>query len=183
MSIKNDLQNLTDLEMLHICDTYTSAQDYLRSIGVSGKGQYGTILNSKRKELLLEWKLADNRLRDIVCPICSKKFKPKYKKQVTCSHSCSNTFFRSGENNPNYKYGNEERVEYRRVCFTHNKKECIICGESNIVAVHHYDEDHNNNSIDNLVPLCPTHHQYMHSRYKYLIEDRVKEWLNDREST
>lgn len=169
------LKALTDEEMVEICDTFTSAQDYLRSVGLSGKGQYGAIINTKRRELCLEWKLADNRIRDKVCPVCEKKFKPGTKTQVTCSYSCSNTHFRSGTNNPNYKYGGEQQ-EYRRICFAHHPKECIVCGEDKIVAVHHYDENHHNNDITNLVPLCPTHHQYMHSKYKALISDIVDEW-------
>lgn len=106
-----------------------------------------------------------------ICPVCFIKFKGT---SVTCSHSCSNTYFRSGKNNPNWK-----DESYRSTCFSFHKKECIICGEENIVAVHHLDEDRSNNSIENLIPLCPTHHQYWHSRFKYIIEDKVLEYLNN----
>lgn len=51
----------------------------------------------------------------------------------------------------------------------------MICGEDKIVAVHHYDHNHYNNDPANLVPLCPTHHQYVHSRYK----DEVKSIIDD----
>jgi predicted restriction endonuclease len=115
------------------------------------------------------------------CPICGVEFetmKNHKREKMTCSHSCSNSFFRSGNNNPNWK--GEERSEYekeyRRICFEYHKKECIVCGENKIVAVHHYDENHNNNSIDNLIPLCPTHHQYIHSRYKNEILSIVDEY-------
>lgn len=43
----------------------------------------------------------------------------------------------------------------------------------NIVAVHHYDGNHDNNSPENLIPLCPTHHQYVHSRYKKLVQEKI----------
>lgn len=95
------------------------------------------------------------------------------KEKMTCSHSCSNTYFRSGVNNPNHKNGDN----YRTICFHYHKKECIICGEDKIVSVHHYDENHDNNEITNLVPLCPTHHQYVHSRYKDLVQDKIDEYI------
>jgi hypothetical protein len=67
---------------------------------------------------------------------------------------------------------------YRTICWSHHKKECIICGEDKIVAVHHYDHNHYNNDVSNLIPLCPTHHQYVHSSHKNLIEERIDEWRN-----
>ena len=95
------------------------------------------------------------------------------KEKTTCSRSCSNTHFRSGINNPNYKTGDN----YRAICFKYHKKECIICGEDRIVSVHHYDENHDNNEITNLVPLCPTHHHYVHSRYKDLVQREIDEYV------
>jgi hypothetical protein len=118
------------------------------------------------------------------CPVCESKFetmKGHKSEKITCSYSCSNTYFRSGNNNPNYK--GELRVnyevEYRRICFEYHKKECIICGENKIVSVHHYDKNHFNDLIDNLIPLCPTHHQYVHSRFKDEIIDRIDEYRNN----
>ena len=94
-----------------------------------------------------------------LCPVCSNQIKSKYNE--TCSHGCANTFFRSGPN-----HGNWSGENYRSVCFYFHKKECIVCREVKIVEVHHYDFNHDNNDPENLVPLCPTHHQYVHSRYK-----------------
>lgn len=40
------------------------------------------------------------------CPVCSKLFKTlkgSKDEKTVCSRSCSNTFFRSGENNPNLR--------------------------------------------------------------------------------
>ena len=116
------------------------------------------------------------------CPVCDKEFSTKKghkNEKQTCSYSCSNTFFRSKENNPNWKNSsdNHER-QYREICFKTHKKQCVICGEENIVAVHHMDENHYNNDPSNLVPLCPTHHQYMHSKYKHLVIDKILEFLS-----
>ena len=106
------------------------------------------------------------------CPICNNI--KNSLDSATCSYSCSNTLFRSGSNNGNYKGTN-----YTTICFSYHKKECVVCKESNIVEVHHLDEDHTNNNPTNLIPLCPTHHQYWHSRYKFLIEDRVIDYAKN----
>lgn len=106
------------------------------------------------------------------CPVCGK-LHSKY--GVTCSYSCSNTHFRSGKNNGAYQAGSNYRTE----CFLHHEKKCIICGEDKIVAVHHYDENRKNNSPENLIPLCPTHHQYVHSRYADEVNHIVEEYRNN----
>jgi hypothetical protein len=54
-----------------------------------------------------------------------------------------------------------------------------VCGENKIVAVHHLNEDHADNTISNLVPLCPTHHQYMHSKFKDEILDIVMQYVEN----
>jgi hypothetical protein len=113
-----------------------------------------------------------------VCPVCEKTFtsqKGHKREKVTCSYSCSNTFFRSGENNGSWK----EDASYRTICFRYHKKECVICGENKIVAVHHYDENHNNNEPDNLIPICPTHHQYVHSRYRDEVIKKIISYRNN----
>ena len=112
-----------------------------------------------------------------ICPVCGTEFKTKKgskEEKTTCSYSCSNTHFRSGENNPNWNLDS-----YRTTCFNYHKKECIICGESKIVTVHHFDENHHNNSPENLIPLCPTHHQYIHSKYKNEIIDEVVKYRDN----
>lgn len=106
------------------------------------------------------------------CPVCSKEYTGFGK---TCGYSCSNKLFRTGKNNGNWK---EHKKDYRTICFSFHKKECIVCGENKIVAVHHLNENHNDNSPKNLIPLCPTHHQYLHSRYKDDIMPQVEKYLS-----
>lgn len=106
------------------------------------------------------------------CVVCDSIIKNYKTSKGTCSKSCANKHFKSGEQNGNWKGTN-----YQTLCFAHHKKECIICGENKIVAVHHMNEDHNDDRIENLVPLCPTHHQYMHSRYKSEILAKVEEYV------
>lgn len=112
------------------------------------------------------------------CPVCSNEFETKNNRdeKTTCSHSCANTHFRSGENNPNW--GNAGKA-YRTICFKYHDKKCIVCGEENIVAVHHYNHDHDDNSPENLIPMCPTHHQYAHSKYNHLISNILDNYVEN----
>lgn len=99
------------------------------------------------------------------CKICNKPIKNWKTSKGTCSYSCSNTLFRSGENNPNYT-GNS----YIIICSKHHEMKCVVCGEKEVIDVHHLDENRENNDPKNLIPLCPTHHAYIHRGKKYLIE-------------
>jgi HNH endonuclease len=110
------------------------------------------------------------------CPICDTIF---VSSAATCSYSCANKHFKTGKNNGNWK-----EDSYQSTCFESHKKECVICGETKIVAVHHLDHNHKNNDPENLIPMCPTHHQYWHSRYRELVEPKVRayieNWKNNR---
>ena len=112
------------------------------------------------------------------CPVCGEPIK-NYKTSKTCGYSCSNTYHRSGDKNPNWK-----QSSYRTTCFKHHEKRCVVCGEDKIVTVHHMNENHQDNSPENLIPLCPTHHQYFHSRYRNevlpIILDYIKCWQKTR---
>ncbi len=108
------------------------------------------------------------KTKEKTCPVCSSVF---YTESVTCSYGCANTYFRSGVNNPNHHPTSINA--HITICFSFHKKECIICQEQNIVEVHHYDENHSHNNPENLIPLCPTHHQYYHSKYRNLVEPNI----------
>lgn len=98
------------------------------------------------------------------------------KEKYFCSRPCANS---TGGRAKAAIYHTDDVAKYTTVCWRHHPKECVVCEEQNIVAVHHYNENHDDNRPENLVPLCPTHHNYMHSRYKYLIEDQVAEYVNN----
>lgn len=112
-----------------------------------------------------------------ICPVCDENF---IGESVTCSYSCSNTYFRHGKSGGAQYVEDDiliERKNYRRLCFRYHDKKCVVCGEENIVAVHHLNEDHNDNRPENLIPLCPTHHQYCHSKFKHLVDKIIKEYI------
>ena len=113
-----------------------------------------------------------NPINVVLCKVCNKPIKNYKTSKGTCSRSCANTHFKSGEKN-----GNWRQDSYRTTCFLYHGKECVVCKESNLVEVHHLDENHQNNDPSNLIPLCPTHHQYWHSRFKHLIEDKVLSYI------
>jgi hypothetical protein len=104
-----------------------------------------------------------------------KQFPTKTK--YFCSRNCSNS---EGGKAKAIKHHYDEVAHYTTVAWRHHEKKCVVCSESNVVAVHHLNEEHNDNRPENLVPLCPTHHQYMHSRHKHLIEDVVEKYVKDK---
>lgn len=109
-----------------------------------------------------------------ICPVCQKTFTARQgapREKTTCSHSCSNTYFRSGVDNPNWK---DVGGSYRKTCFEKYKHKCLICNETKIIDVHHLDGNRNNNDVTNLIPLCPTHHMYLHRGQKNLIWGKIQ---------
>ena len=178
-------------EIIKECD---SKSEFARKLGY--KSTSGNVLktidrcidkHNLNDEHLINWRAQKDKIKykRIVkqCPVCGKEFKTKAghkREKTTCSYACSNTYFRSGKDNPNWKEYTYEGKEYRTICFAHHKKECIICGEKNVVAVHHYDCNNKNNDPENLIPLCMTHHVYIHSnQFAPLIEEQVKAYIEE----
>lgn len=118
-------------------------------------------------------------LKTKTCPVCNKNFLGD---STTCSHSCSNVFFRHGKSG-GYQYKTDKQLDnskrYRDICFRYHEKKCIICNEKNIVAVHHLNENRKDNRPENLIPICPTHHQYYHSKYRNMVEKQILEYINN----
>lgn len=120
----------------------------------------------------------------VACQSCSNKFEVEErsklfptKTQYFCSRSCAN---RVGGKAKAGKYHHDDVASYTTVAWRHHERKCLICDERNIVAVHHLNENHDDNRPENLVPLCPTHHQYMHSKHKRLIENKVLSYVKNK---
>lgn len=111
--------------------------------------------------------VAKDRLR--TC-ICGTQFNAKWTTKIYCSKKCSAHANR---------YKPRKDNVYQTICFRYHEKKCVICDEKLIIAVHHYNKDHNDNRPENLVPMCPTHHMYMHSQYKNMIEDVVANYVEE----
>lgn len=113
-------------------------------------------------EVLKEAKFKENE-----CPVCGNIFKcKKTESKTTCSYKCSNTHFRSVLPRPE-----------RDVCFNVYPHKCGACNETNILEIYHLDGNKNNNEEGNLIPLCPTHKQYMNTNFKVLIEDEINNFI------
>jgi len=114
-----------------------------------------------------------------LCTSCYKKYswKPKL---ITCKRcgrqlpnhakgfcaGCYQFIFRLEDNKAfNYKkwYGIDIDL-YKKVT-----SQCLICGFSKIVDLHHVDQNNKNNSEDNIIGVCPNHHRMIHE-YKYRKE-------------
>ena len=113
------------------------------------------------------------------CISCGKDFIYKgrlntklYENSRFCSRSCANNR-QSWWNTDNNKFRSNS---YRSIAERHHEIKCVICGFDKVVAIHHIDENKKNNSPDNLIPLCPNHHEMYHSKWKHEVEPFIKEW-------
>ena len=113
-----------------------------------------------------------------VCERCSKEYKWKgriktkaFSRSKYCSRSCANN---------RQAYWNDNATHYKTIAYQHWPKECAICGFDKAVAVHHVDENHSNNDPNNLIPLCPNHHEMYHSKYKAEVAPLINEALKNR---
>jgi len=120
----------------------------------------------------------------VSCSCCSNLFEVKEREKLHpqkeayyCSRSCANSI---GGKAKAEKHHSDEVAHYATVCWRHHERKCIVCGEAKIVAVHHHDENHSNNDPKNLVPLCPTHHQYVHSRYRDEVQPIIDKYIKEK---
>lgn len=112
---------------------------------------------------------------DKICPVCNLSFKERIgnpKEKITCSKSCSNTMFRSGPSNGNWKPIEEKSPSALRTYSGYRKKfseDELICARCHYsefkssVQIHHKDKNRLNNEIENLIPLCANCHFALHN--------------------
>lgn len=104
-----------------------------------------------------------------ICQKCEQEFiwtgrlkTKQFEAARFCSQNCAN--FRGvgteWENIIGKKITKYRTIAFSQFCLP---KKCEICNFDKIVEVHHIDEDRTNNKIDNLIILCPNHHQMYHS--------------------
>lgn len=94
-----------------------------------------------------------------------------FEKQKYCSRNCSNN---------RQEWWNKNATQYRTICFKHWEKKCLLCGFEKIVVVHHMDENKKNNNPENLIPLCPNHHEMFHSKFRGEVEPLIIEKLQNK---
>jgi hypothetical protein len=113
-----------------------------------------------------------------ICECCNNSYiwngreKTKaYKNARFCSRSCANN---------RKTWWVDNAVSYRTIAFNHWKQECAICGFDKIVSIHHIDENHENNNPTNLIPLCPNHHEMVHSKWKNEVIPTIAELVKNK---
>lgn len=174
-NLLNKLQEKLDSgELLELVDTSFAVLQVQRALGFSDRGQYAKIV----REFLISNDVdishftpngvAPVKPIEKQCLCCGNTFtteKRNIKEQVVCSRACSNTYFRSGENNGNFR---DSPNNYRNKAFKHYSPVCIRCGFSNILAleVHHKDRDRSNNDLSNLETVCANCHTIEHKTHK-----------------
>jgi 5-methylcytosine-specific restriction endonuclease McrA len=165
---------LDDGSLLEIVDNSLSNLAVLRALGFAEKGQYNVIVRK-----FLQYNEVDThhftingvpkaKTKTLSCINCGNIFETAdipSNKQVTCSRACSNTYFRSGENNGNFTTG---AGSYRGKALSYLLKVCNRCGFSDerALEVHHKDRDRENNDIANLEVLCSNCHTIEHKSNK-----------------
>lgn len=114
------------------------------------------------------------KLHDKICECCKKPFTWKGREKTKkftdakfCSRGCANN--RS-------IWWKDNATSYRTIAEHNHKMECAVCRFDKIVAIHHIDENKKNNDPTNLIPLCPNHHEMVHSKWKYEVMPFITEW-------
>lgn len=110
------------------------------------------------------------------CKVCGGYIK-HYKNNITCSHGCANKLFKQAKGHTPHNKIYFDKVDYRKIARKHHQMKCVICGEDLMVDIHHYDNNHENNDPRNLVPVCPTHHRYLHCKNKYVIKECIDDYV------
>ena len=123
-------------------------------------------------------------LKNIICPICKKEFRPHSHRTVYCSMECKNkahSLRMKGKGNSYYKDGTSYTKEFQDIKPLIKERDnytCQICGEKEHpmkhqrygeitnLRVHHIDEDITNNLESNLITLCQVCHMRLHKTKK-----------------
>lgn len=137
-------------------------------------GKYHTAEYRKKQEEKVDRKFGVVAEHKKICRCCGKDFifkgrvKTKaYESAKFCSRSCANN---------RQSWWNDNATHYRTIAFQHHEEKCVVCGFDKIVAVHHIDENRQNNDPSNLIPLCPNHHEMVHSKWRAEIQPFIDKW-------
>lgn len=125
-------------------------------------------------------KFGEKKTFEVTCETCNKRFdvieREKIfpsKEKYFCNRQCANSV---GGRAKATKYNH--MGHYRDIAFKIHGKYCFICGFDKVVEVHHIDKNRDNNTKENLVPLCPNHHMMIHrSKFRDEVTNQIKSKL------
>ena len=106
--------------LMEVVKNSKSKTDILKGLNLKDNGRVRNYLDQLINDfnidldILKKNKRINTKFIEKKCPVCGKLFETKKtdREKTTCSYGCSNTFFRSGSNNPNWK-----DESYRTTCF------------------------------------------------------------------
>lgn len=113
----------------------------------------------------------------LTCRVCSRQFDRKAymaewskERGPFCGFDCYATWQSEntvGQANPNHRPDSNDRgalrwLEVRHAALERDGHRCRDCGSSNILHVHHLDENPNNHVLDNLLTVCAGCHRRRH---------------------
>lgn len=105
------------------------------------------------------------------CPICGDPIK-NFRENKTCSSRCGSLLGKITFSN------GDTKINYRSICFYNHGHKCLVCDEDLFIIAHHVNGDRTDNEPENLIPLCHTHHLYIHHHtYYYILKECVDEYL------
>lgn len=178
--------NITKEQFTELVRGSVSKSEICRKLGIAANGsglkkisdlaiQYNVDISHFSQQAAIDKHNRKYTVISKMCPVCGEEFATREnhrREQVTCSRRCSNVFFKDRRSKV------ESLKNHRTICFRFWKKECMLCGFDKVVVVHHMDYNSKNNHKDNLVPLCPNHHETLHTKeWNKVIVDEIHEKL------
>ena len=140
-------------------------------------GKYQTPEYKMKQALKVDKRYGEIKKHQKVCSCCGEEFifegrlnTKKYDLTKYCSRSCANN---------RQEWWNENATHYRTIALQNHDEKCAICGFDKIVAIHHIDENKKNNNPKNLIPLCPNHHEMVHSKWKFEVQPFIEKWVEN----
>lgn len=123
------------------------------------------------------------------CDICREKNRKekqrdrdrRYRSRQGRAVGCGTGGNQKGEKNHMWKGGRGSKY-YRPLCFKHHGNSCVHCGADENVEVHHIDGDRDNNSPENLRPVCKSCHRGREHRCWEHLQNLTPEQLAQAES-
>lgn len=110
----------------------------------------------------------EKELAPKLCSICGSEFLPKSSRTVYCSRACANKAHSRrmrGAGNSHYKTGTSYADWFRKmrpIILERDRHECVACGKTEKLIVHHVDHVPSHNEAHNLITLCATCHAVHH---------------------